>query len=60
LGLTQSSASLSSAFAAAFLLLCGLHAFLFAAALRLPLFLDKAPEQPLAEESPALLEMMSE
>jgi EmrB/QacA subfamily drug resistance transporter len=60
LGMAQSSASLSSAFTTAFLLLCGLHAFLFAAALRLPLFLDKATEQPLAEESPALLEMMSE
>jgi hypothetical protein len=50
----------SSAFTAAFLLLCGLHAFLFAAALRLPLSLDLATEQPLAEESPALLELMSE
>jgi EmrB/QacA subfamily drug resistance transporter len=60
LGMAQSSASLSRAFTTAFLLLCGLHAFLFAAALRLPLFLDKATEQPLAEESPALLEMMSE
>src|ERR1700744_5236672 len=60
LGMAQSSAGLSSAFTAAFLLLCGLHAFLFIAALRLPLFLDQAAEQPLAEESPALLEMMSE
>ena len=60
LGMAQSSASLSSAFTAAFLLLCGLHAFLFATALRLPLSLDKAPEQPLSEELPALLEMMSE
>ena len=60
LGMAQSSASLSSAFTAAFLLLCGLHAFLFASALRLPLSLDEATEQPLAEESPALLEMMSE
>jgi EmrB/QacA subfamily drug resistance transporter len=60
LGMAQSSAGLSSAFTAAFLLLCGLHAFLFATALRLPLSLDKAPEQPLAEELPALLEMMSE
>jgi MFS family permease len=58
-GLAQSSASLSSAFTAAFLLLCGLHAFLFAAALRLPLSLDKELE-PLTEESPALLEMMSD
>jgi MFS family permease len=60
LGLAQSSASPSGAFTAAFLLLCGLHALLFAAALRLPLSLDKATEQPLAEELPALLEMMSE
>jgi MFS family permease len=60
LGMAPSSASLSSAFTAAFLLLCGLHAFLFASALRLPLTLDKETEQPPAEESPALLEMMSE
>jgi EmrB/QacA subfamily drug resistance transporter len=60
LGMAQSSASLSSAFTAAFLLLCGLHAFLFAAALRLPLSLDKATEQPLEEELPASFEMMSE
>jgi len=60
LGMVQSSASLSSAFTAAFLLLCGLHAFLFATALRLPLSLDQETEQPLAEESPALLEMISE
>ncbi len=59
LGLAHSSASLSSAFTAAFLLLCGLHAFLFAAALRLPLSLNKELE-PLPEESPALLEMMSD
>ena len=58
LGLAQSSASLSSAFTVAFLLLCGLHAFLFAAALRLPLSLDKATE-PLAEESPALTTVAS-
>jgi EmrB/QacA subfamily drug resistance transporter len=60
LGMAQSGASLSSAFTAAFLLLCGLHAFLFATALRLPLSLDKETEQPLAEQSPALLEMTSE
>ena len=58
LGLAQSSASLSSAFTVAFLLLCGFHAFLFAAALRLPLSLDKATE-PLAEESPALTTVAS-
>src|ERR1700722_12745097 len=60
LGLSQSSASLSRAFTAAFLLLCGLHALLFATALRLPLSLDKETEQPPREESSALLEMMSE
>jgi EmrB/QacA subfamily drug resistance transporter len=60
LGMAPSSANLFGAFTAAFLLLCGLHAFLFAAALRLPLSLDLATEQPLAEESPALLEIMSE
>jgi EmrB/QacA subfamily drug resistance transporter len=60
LGMAQSSASLSSAFTAAFLLLCGLHAFLFASALRLPLSLDKETEYLPAEESPVLLETMSE
>jgi EmrB/QacA subfamily drug resistance transporter len=60
LGMAQSSTSLSSAFTAAFLLLCAFHAFLFATALRLPPSLGGETEQPLAEESPALLEMMSE
>ena len=60
LAMVQSSASLSSAFTAAFLLLCGLHALLFAAALRLPLSIDKAMNQPIAEESSAILEFMSE
>src|ERR1700724_3801721 len=60
LGMTQSSASLSSAFTAAFVLLCGLHALLFTAALRLPLSQDTAPEQPLAEELRASCELMSE
>jgi EmrB/QacA subfamily drug resistance transporter len=60
LGMAPSSANLFNAFTAAFLLLCGLHALLFATALRLPHSLDKGTEQPLAEESPALLEMMSE
>jgi len=60
LGTAQSSAGLSGAFTAAFLLLCGLHALLFATALRLPLSLDKETVQPFAEESPALLEMMYE
>jgi EmrB/QacA subfamily drug resistance transporter len=60
LGMAQSSAGLSSAFTAAFVLLCGLHALLFAAALRLPFSIDKAMEQPVAEEPSALLELMSE
>ncbi len=60
LGMVHSHASLSGAFTVAFLLLCGLHALLFAVALRLPLSLDKAAEQSLAEESPAALELMSE
>lgn len=60
LGLAQSAANLSSAFTAAFVLLCGLHALLFASALRLPLFLGKTTEQELAEEPPDLLEMVSD
>jgi EmrB/QacA subfamily drug resistance transporter len=60
LALVRSNAGLSSAFTAAFLLLCGFHALLFAAALRLPLTLDKTIEQPLAKELPAFVEMMSE
>jgi hypothetical protein len=60
LGMAQPSASLSRAFTAAFVLLCGLHALLFAAALRLPSSIGKAMEQPVAEEPSALLELMSE
>jgi hypothetical protein len=55
--MAQSSASLSGAFTAAFVLLCGLQALLFAAALRLPFSIDK---EPVAEEPSALLELMSE
>jgi EmrB/QacA subfamily drug resistance transporter len=47
-------------FVAAFLLLCGLHALLFLAAVRLPPTLDAATERPPANESPAILEMLSE
>ena len=57
LGLAQSRASLSSAFAAAFLLLCALHALLFAASLRLPLSIDKTTEKFSAEESSMILEV---
>ena len=60
LGIAQPAANLSNAFTAAFTLLCGLHALLFANALRLPLFLGKATEQKLAEEPPDLLEMVSD
>jgi hypothetical protein len=60
LGLAQSAANLSSAFTAAFVLLCGLQALLFASALRLPLFLGKTTEQELAEEPPDLLEMVAD
>src|ERR1700757_3509005 len=42
LGMAQSSAGLSGASTAAFVLLCGLHALLFVTALRLPLSLDTA------------------
>jgi hypothetical protein len=58
--MSQSSAGVSGAFTAAFVLLCGLQALLFAAALRLPISIDKAIEQPVAEEPSALLELMSE
>ena len=57
MGMAQSSAGLSRAFTAAFVLLCGLQALLFAAALRLPFSIDK---EPVAEEPSALLELMSE
>jgi len=57
LGMAESSASLSSAFTAAFVLLCALHALLFAASLRLPLSIDKTTEQFSAEKSSMILEM---
>src|ERR1700730_13998084 len=60
LGAAHSSAGLIGAFTAAFLLLCVLHACLFAAALRLPLFIGKVTQQTPAEEAPVILEMMSE
>jgi EmrB/QacA subfamily drug resistance transporter len=60
LGMAHSATILSSAFNAAFLLLCALHALLFAAAVRLPLSLERATEQPLGEEPAALLERISE
>src|ERR1700693_6367000 len=59
LGAAHSSAGLTGAFTAAFLLLCVLHACLFAAALRLPLFIGKVTQRTPAEEAPVILEMMS-
>jgi hypothetical protein len=44
--------SLSSPFVAAFILLCSLHALLFAASLRLPLSIDQTAEVSTAEEEP--------
>jgi EmrB/QacA subfamily drug resistance transporter len=60
LGMAQSAANLSSAFTAAFLLLCGLHALLLAASLRLPLTLDTATQQSIKEDPSAVLEAISE
>jgi EmrB/QacA subfamily drug resistance transporter len=57
LRLAHSHVSLSNAFAAAFVLLCLLHALLFAASLRLPLSIDKTAEISPAEEASMLLEM---
>ena len=59
-GLAHSQASPNGAFTATFLLLCALHAMLFAAALRLPLSIHTAAEQVPAEKPPAILEMMTE
>jgi MFS family permease len=56
LRLAHSHVSLSSAFAAAFVLLCLLHALLFAASLRLPLSIDKTTEISPAEEASMILE----
>ena len=53
----HSHLSLSSPFVAAFILLCLLHALLFAASLRLPLSIDKTTEISTAEEEPKILEM---
>ncbi|MCW6510380.1 DHA2 family efflux MFS transporter permease subunit [Lichenifustis flavocetrariae] len=44
-GLASSPSPLSSAFAASFVLLCGLHILLFLAALRLPVNIDRQPIQ---------------
>jgi hypothetical protein len=53
----HSHLAFSSPFVAAFILLCLLHALLFAASLRLPLSIDKTTEISTAEEEPKILEM---
>jgi EmrB/QacA subfamily drug resistance transporter len=53
----HSHLSLSSPFVAAFILLCLLHALLFAACLRLPLSIDKTTTLSTAEEEPMILEI---
>jgi hypothetical protein len=60
LGLAHSHASFPGAFTAAFLLLCALHALLFAAALRLPPSIDRAAEHAPAEKPSIILEMVTE
>jgi EmrB/QacA subfamily drug resistance transporter len=57
LRLAHSPVSRSKAFAAAFVLLCLLHALLFAASLRLPLSIDKTTEISPGEEASMILEM---
>jgi hypothetical protein len=60
LGLAHSHASLPSAFTAAFLLLCALHALLFVAALRLPPLTDNGAEDAPAKEPSVILELMAD
>lgn len=57
LGQAHSYLSLSSAFVAAFLLLCAFHVLLFAAAIRLPLSIDEAAGQLFQEKPSVVLEM---
>jgi EmrB/QacA subfamily drug resistance transporter len=57
LRMAHEDASLSRAFAAAFALLCVLHALLFTASLRLPLSIDNTTEISPAEEASMILEM---
>lgn len=58
LGSAHTDEALSGAFTAAFLLLCALHAFLFIAAMRLPLSVDEKMEQHL--EAPDRLQSIAE
>ena len=60
LGAAHSDTALSAAFTSAFLLLCVFHALLFAAALRLPLAIDKAKDPLAAEASSIFVEAVSE
>jgi EmrB/QacA subfamily drug resistance transporter len=60
LSAAHSHASLGNALAAAFLLLCGLHALLFLSALRLPVSLGEEAEPRSVEEPSSVLEAMSE
>jgi MFS family permease len=53
----HSHLSLSSPFVATFILLCLLHALLFAAALRLPISIGKTTEISTARKEPMMLEM---
>ncbi|HEY0263500.1 MAG TPA: DHA2 family efflux MFS transporter permease subunit [Granulicella sp.] len=59
LGWRLAASAPASAFTSAFFLLCGLHALLFTAAMRLPLTLGRRVETPV-QESAALLESLSE
>jgi hypothetical protein len=56
LGLAHSQIALNSTFTAAFVLLCLLHALLFAASLRIPLSIDKRTGISPAEEASMILE----
>jgi hypothetical protein len=59
LGSTQPDDAVLGPFTAAFVLLCALHALLFAAAMRLPLFVQGATEL-CPKESPEQLEALAE
>jgi hypothetical protein len=60
LAAVHADGTLAGAFTATFLLLCVFHALLFAAALRLPLTIDKTKDPLPTEGSPAFVEAMSE
>jgi EmrB/QacA subfamily drug resistance transporter len=60
LAAVHSDATLAGAFTATFLLLCVFHALLFAAALRLPLTIDKTKDPLPTEASPTLVAAIAE